>query len=184
LDLVLTVVFYICAVLAVVGGLAAALAPVASWRLVGLLAVAVGAAGVLVSLSAGFAALVALVCLGGSTLLLGGLDLRSSRPEAAAGRGVGGRRIAGGATASLPSAHLPSGLSAQLGGIAAALLLVVFLVVAVGVGFASGASAGSVFDAAALGRALLGRDALALEAAGVGLATALAFGAAARSRRP
>jgi NADH-quinone oxidoreductase subunit J len=161
-DVVLTIVFFLCAILAVAGAVGAALGPAASWRLVGLLALAVGAAGVLASFSAGFAAVVALVCLGASAVLLGTAD---AAPVTAGLRG---------------SAALP----AQAGAVAAALLLAILVVVALGGTFAGGAHAGPAFDAAALGRAFFGRDALALEAVGATLTAALAVGALARSRRP
>jgi hypothetical protein len=160
-DVAVTIVFFLSAILAVAGAVGAALGPAASWRLVGLLALAVGAAGVLASLSAGFAAVVALVCLGASALLLGSTDASAS------GAGFRG----------------PGALSAQVGAVAAALLLVILLVVALRGTFAAGGHAGSAFDAVALGRAFFGRDALALEAVGATLTAALAVGALARSRR-
>jgi len=64
LHLVLTIVFYAFAILAVVGALAAALSATASHRLLGLIGVAVGTAGVLISFSVRIVALVALVCRG------------------------------------------------------------------------------------------------------------------------
>lgn len=157
MDVVLTIVFFLCAILAVAGAVGTALGPAAPWRLLGLLALAVGAAGVLASFSAGFAALVALVCLGASAVLLGPTDATTPR-----------------ASGSLP---------AQVGAVAAALLLVILLVVALRGTFAGVAHAGPAFDAVALGRALFGRDALALEAVGAALTAALAVGALARSRR-
>jgi NADH:ubiquinone oxidoreductase subunit 6 (subunit J) len=156
-DVVLTIVFFLCAILAVAGAVGAALGPAAPWRLLGLLALAVGTAGVLASFSAGFAASIALVCLGASAVLLGPMD-----PAAARGQG---------------------GLSAQVGAAAAALLLVILLVVALRSTFAGVPHAGTAFDAVALGRAFFGRDALAVEAVGAALTAALAVGALARSRR-
>ncbi|HEY4026696.1 MAG TPA: hypothetical protein VGO86_09725 [Candidatus Dormibacteraeota bacterium] len=161
MDLVLTIVFLICAILAVAGALGASLGPSASWRQLGLLAVAVGTAGVLASLSAGFAALVAVVCLGASAVLL-------SAGVTGAPRGG----IFNGST-----------VSGQAGAVAAALLLLVLLVVAVRGTFAAGGSIGPGFDAAAVGRAFFTRDALALEAVGAMLTVALAAGAMARRRR-
>lgn len=69
MDLVLTIVFYGFAILAVVGALAAALSATASHRLLGLIGVAVGTAGVLISFSAWIVALPALIYLGASALL-------------------------------------------------------------------------------------------------------------------
>jgi NADH:ubiquinone oxidoreductase subunit 6 (subunit J) len=160
-DLVLTIVFLICATLAVAGALGASIGPSASWRQLGLLAMVVGTAGVLASLSAGFAALVALVCLGASVLLVG---------AGAAAPGRIGRR-------SVPT------VPAQAGAVAAALLLVVLLVVALRGTFAAGGGAGPGFDAAGVGRAFFGRDALSLEAVGATLTVALAAGAVTRGRR-
>jgi NADH:ubiquinone oxidoreductase subunit 6 (subunit J) len=163
LDLVLTIVFSTCAVLAVAGAVASTLGPRATWRLIGLLAVAVGVAGMLASLSAGFAALVALVALGASALLIGG--------AAVAEEAGGDRRPA-------------VGLAGQLGAVAAALLLAALIVVAVSGSFASGAGTGGAFDVATLGRLLFGRDALAVVGLGATLLVALAFGSVVRSRRP
>jgi NADH-quinone oxidoreductase subunit J len=160
-DVVLTIVFFLCAILAVAGAVGAALGPAAQWRLLGLLALAVGAAGVLASLSAGFAAVVALVCLAASAVLLGSTD---AAPVTSGPRGQ-------------------AALTAQIGAVAAALLLAILLVVAFGGTFARGGQAGSAFDAVALGRLFFGRDALALEAVGATLTAALALGALARSRR-
>jgi NADH:ubiquinone oxidoreductase subunit 6 (subunit J) len=165
-DLVLTIVFFLCAILAVAGALGASLVPDASWRLLGLLVMAVGTAGVLAALSAGFAALVALVALVAAAVLVG---------SAGAGGLAGAARL----RFDIPAATL----SAQVGAVAAALLLAVLLVVAVAGTFAAGAHSGGVFDAAAVGRVFFGRDALALEAVGATLTAALAVGAAARSRR-
>jgi NADH:ubiquinone oxidoreductase subunit 6 (subunit J) len=160
-DLVLTIVFFICAILAVAGALGASFGPTASWRLLGLLGVAAGTAGVLVGLSAAYAALVVLVCLGASAVLVAGTAPGPVR-EAAAGR------------AALPG---------QMGAAAAALLLIILLVVAVRGSFATGVGLASSFDPAALGRVLFGRDAVAVEAVGAALTAALGAGALAWSRR-
>jgi hypothetical protein len=160
LDVLLTIVFSVCAVLAVAGALAAAVLPAGPPRLVGLLGVAVGTAGVLATLSAGFVALVALVSLGASALLLGA-----------------GAADAG--TATRPWQEL----TGRLGAVAAVLLLAVLVFVAVRGSFAVGAYPGGSFGAGTLGRLLFGRDALAVEAVGVALALALAFGGLTWSRR-
>jgi NADH:ubiquinone oxidoreductase subunit 6 (subunit J) len=169
LDLVLTLVFYGCAIVAVGGAVATALAP-APARSLGPLAVAIGAAGLLASLSAGFAALVALVCLGASAVLLGGHELRADQ----AGRPAGSVR------ASLAPADLP----AQLGAAAAALLVAVLLVIAFGGVFAPSGGGEGPFGASAVGRALFGRDALAAEAVGAALLVGLGAAAITRGRRP
>jgi NADH:ubiquinone oxidoreductase subunit 6 (subunit J) len=160
-DIVLTVVFFLCAILAVAGALGASLAPAASWRLPGLLALALGTAGVLAAFSASIAAVVALVSLVAAALLLcraGAVPVRDGDLRMAA-------------------------RPAQVGGVASALLLAVLLAVAVGGTFAASGPAGTGFDPGALGRAFFGRDALALEAVGAMLMAALAVGAAARGRR-
>jgi len=162
LDLVLTIVFYLGALLAVAGALVAALARRGPARLAGMLGLAVGGAVALAGLGAGFAAVTALVCLGGSALVIGG------------------------AGASLPAAG-GGDQAAQLNLGAAVLLFAALAVVAVG-----GAAAGSFatgggaagFEATAVGRLLFGRDALASEAAGAALLVALAAGAAAWRQRP
>jgi hypothetical protein len=164
LDLVLTVVFSGCAILAVAGALAAGLAPVPSWRPLGLLAVAVGASGLLLSLSATLAAPTALVALGGIALMAAGGE-PGPAPRAAA-----------------PPRAAVAGLTApvQVGVAGVVLLLAVLLVIAFGGQFAAGAGGGSFASA---GRVLFARDALAAEAVGASLLVALAAGAAAWSRR-
>lgn len=172
MDVALTIVFFLCAILAVAGAVGAALGPAAQWRLLGLIVLALGTAGVLASLSAGFAAVVALVCLAASAVLLGSMDAVPATR--------GGRRAAAEPVAA-PGGR--AALSAQIGAVAAAALLVILLVVAFGTTFARGGRAGSAFDAVGLGRVFFGRDALALEAVGATLTAALAVGALARSRR-
>lgn len=108
MDLVLTIVLYIFAILAVGAAFAAALAPTASWRLVSLIGLAVGTAGVLISFSAWFVALVALISLGASAPLIGGGEERLP------------------ALRTLPLA----GPWPSVGGLAAGLLLVALVVVA------------------------------------------------------
>jgi NADH:ubiquinone oxidoreductase subunit 6 (subunit J) len=160
LDLVLTIVFYVSSILAVAGALATALLPAGVRGLAGLLAVAVGTAGVLVSLSAGFVALVALVCLGAAALLLGRQTTPVTDPSAA-----------------------PRTLSAQIGAVAAGLLVLVLVYVALRGTYVAAPFTGDGFGISALGRAFFGRDALAMEAVGAMLLVALAFGAAALGRR-
>jgi hypothetical protein len=175
LDVVVTIVFYGCAIAAAVGAIAAALAPAPSWRLFGLLGVAVGAAGLLLTFEAGFAALLALVCLGASSVLVGAGGPGPARAEPVAGSPRVGRRRLG-----LPGGDVP----AQFGAAGAALLLAVLLVIALGGSFASGGGGQGPFAAVAVGRALFGRDALATEAVGASLLVALMVGALAWSRRP
>src|SRR2546428_6308422 len=73
LDTTLTIIFYAFSGLAIAGSLAATVMP--ARRGISLMAVAVGVAGALASLSAGFAALLALVALGACALLIGWLPL-------------------------------------------------------------------------------------------------------------
>jgi hypothetical protein len=161
LDLVLTIVFSIGAVLAGGGALAVALVPVPAWRPLGLLAVAAGSALALLGLSAWVAAAVALACLLASGLLAAGATERAGQTET-------GRLT-----------------QTQVGALAGALLVIVLLVIAVAGGltgaFASGGSAS--LDPTALGRALFDRDALAVVAVGAAILVGLAGGAVVRRRR-
>src|SRR4029077_13095288 len=68
--------FYVSAALSVAGGLSVAFLPGRSQRGLSLGVVAIGVAGIYLSLSAGFAALVALVCVGGCAVLLAGSTYR------------------------------------------------------------------------------------------------------------
>jgi NADH:ubiquinone oxidoreductase subunit 6 (subunit J) len=166
LDTTLTIIFYVCSGLAIAGSLVATLAP-ARWRGPSLLAVAVGTAGALAALSAGFAALLVLVALGACGLLIGGLpaDDPAGRPARPAGRGRAG-----------------PGLATTLGAVMPVLLMAVLLYAVWRGGFAGDHYPGGWFGAAALGRAFFGRDALALEAAAGMLLVGLAGGAVARGR--
>jgi NADH:ubiquinone oxidoreductase subunit 6 (subunit J) len=166
LDLVLTIVFYTFAILAVVGALVAALAPTASLRLMGLIGVAVGTAGVMISLSAWLVALISLVCLGASAFLVaGGREVRAASPT--------------------PSAWFrEAGFGTQAGVVAAALLLVLLALVAAGGSFSRGGSGTAGIGVASLGRILFARDALAVEAAGAAAMIAMAMAAAVRGGRP
>lgn len=166
MDLVLTIVFYTFAILAVVGALVAALAPAASLRLIGLIGVAVGTAGVMISLSAWWVALIALVCLGASAFLV-----------------AGGREVR--AASATPSAWFrEAGFGTQVGVVAAALLLVLLALVATGGSFSRGGSGTAGIGVASLGRILFARDALAVEAAGAAAMIAMAMAAAVRGGRP
>lgn len=163
MDLVLTIVFYLFAILAVAGALAASLVSASAWRLTGLIALAIGTAGVLVTFSAWLVALVALACLGASALLVGGgRDVRAAATGVRAGLLTGGVATLAGAAATL-------------------VLLVLLIVVAVGGSFATG---GGSPGAAAVGRVLFTRDALAAEAVGAAVLVATAGGAMARRWRP
>lgn len=165
MDLVLTIVFYAFAILAVVGVLAAALSATVSWRLLGLIGVAVGTSGVLFSLSAWLVALLALVCLGASALLVGG-----------------GREVRGVAPA-LRTGLREAGPATLAGVAAAALLFVLLMLVAAGGSFEKAGSGSAEVTPSVLGRAFFARDALAVEAVGAAVMVALAAGALVRGRR-
>jgi NADH:ubiquinone oxidoreductase subunit 6 (subunit J) len=161
LDVLVSIAFYFCAGLALAGALASALSGAASpWRAAGLFAVAIGTAGVLASLSAGFAALVNLVCLTGAALLLGG---RRGLPATGRGGAAGSRMVA------------------QVGAVVAAVLFGVLAYAAVRGSFVRGSYPGGWFGAAAVGRLFFSRDAMALQA--VGFSVLVAFAGVAYGRR-
>lgn len=157
MDALTSILYYACAAVAVAGALAAAVLPGAAARGYGLLAFAIGTAGLLATLSAGFAAVCALVAFGACALLLGARTLpltREPRP----------------------------GLAVQLGGVTAALLLAALLYTGWRADFATGSYPGGAFGSAALGRLFFGRDAVAVEAVGGLLLVALVVaGSALRS---
>jgi NADH:ubiquinone oxidoreductase subunit 6 (subunit J) len=162
-DVLLTIAFYVCAGLALAGALSSALLSGASpWRLPALLAVAVGTTGVLASLSAGFAAVVTLVCLVTTAVLLSG-------PRAGAA-----------ALGAVKEHRWP----AQVGAVAAAGLFAALAYAAVRGDFVRGAYPGGWFGAAFLGRLLFTRDAIALQAVAFALLVGLLglTGIAARAR--
>lgn len=165
MDVLLTIVFYACAALALAGALASALLPTGSgWGAIGLLALALGTAGMLGSLSAGVAALVALASLGGAALLISG-------PAAAI-------------VPAVAAAREPR-WAAQIAAAAAAGLLVILIYAAFKSGFGHGSYPGGAFGADGLTRLFFSRDALPLEAVGFILLVALAGGVVSgRARRP
>ena len=144
-------IFYAFAAVTVAGGLLAALAD-GRLRALGVGLVAVGLAGLYADLDAGFAALVTLVAVGASALVL----LR-----AGAGRTV-------------PPLE-PGGLFNQLGAALAGIVFVVLAYIAFRGAYFSGFHAAGTFNTAALGRLLIDREALAVEA----VAAALLAGSAA-----
>ena len=165
MDTTLTISFYAFSGLAIAGSLAATVVP--ARRGISLLAVAVGVGGALASLSAGFAALLALVALGACALLIGGLPLDGTARPA---------RPAGGASRS-------PGAAAVLAALVPVLLLAALVYAAWRGDFATGSYPGGWFGAAALGRAFVGRDALAFDAVAAMLLVGLAGAAIARGRR-
>ena len=158
-----TLLFFICAAVAVAGAFVAALTyrdrPRAQ-RALGVLAVGDGAAGMFALLSAGFAAVVELVAAAGSALLLG---LTPAAP---------GLQRAG------------PGWSAQLAAAGCALLFAVLAFAAWRGGLASAAYPGGSLNTAAVARLLLDRDLLAGAAVGALLLVAVAGAATSwRARR-
>jgi NADH:ubiquinone oxidoreductase subunit 6 (subunit J) len=150
--------FYVSAALSVAGGLSVAFLPDRSRRGLSMAIVGLGVAGIYLSLSAGFAALVALVCYGGCALLLAGSTYRVVESS------IGG-------------------IWRQVGALAAAALMAVLAYSAYRGDFAHAAYFGGVFGSAALGRRLFAHDALATEAvAGLVLVALVGLGYAWRLR--
>jgi len=139
MDSLHTIGFYVSAALSVAGGLSVAFLPERPRRGLALAVVAIGIAGIYLSLSAGFAALIALVCYGGCALLLAGSAYRVLEPAV----GAGWR---------------------QAGAVGAAALMAVLVYAAYRGDFIRATYFGGDFGSAALGRQLFAHDALATEA--------------------
>ncbi len=148
--------FYVSAAISVAGGLSVAFLPDRVRRGMALGAVAIGVAGIYLSLSAGFAALVALACYGGCAVLLAGPAYRIV--ESVSGT-----------------------LWRQLGAIAAGALFVALAYAAYFSDFHGATYFGGDFGTAAIGRRLFSHDALASEAVAA-LALVALVGAAAAWR--
>jgi NADH:ubiquinone oxidoreductase subunit 6 (subunit J) len=146
--------FYVSAAVSVAGGLSVAFLGSRPRRGLALAVVAIGVAGIYLSLSAGFAALVALVCYGSCALLLAGSAYRAVEPLA-------GSRWR------------------QAGALGAAALMLLVAYAAYRADFVSAAYFGGWFGSAALGRSLFAHDALATEAVAALILVALAGGAVA-----
>jgi hypothetical protein len=155
LDTLHSVLFYAFAAVTVGGGLVAALMAGRA-RALGVATVAVGLTGLFVDLDAGFVALVTLVAMGASALLLLGLRAPSRAATAE---------------------EAPTGIAEQLGAALAGVGFLVLVYVAVRGAHFAGANLTGPINAAALGRLLAGRDALALEAVAAALLVAGAAGA-------
>jgi NADH:ubiquinone oxidoreductase subunit 6 (subunit J) len=145
--------FYASAAISVAGGLSVAFLPDRVRRGMALGAVAIGVAGLYLSLSAGFAALVALACYGGCAVLLAGPAYRMVEP-------------------------LTGSIWRQLGAIAAAAMLVALGYAAYFGNFHHRAYFGGDFGTAAIGRRLFAHDALATEAVAALVLVALVGAAA------
>jgi hypothetical protein len=139
LDALNSTLFYVFAAVAVIGALVAALGRTRTLGALGLLLVALGVALELADLSAGFAGLVVLV------LLLGAAALVLAAPAAA---------------------EAPFRRADNLGALAAALLFGALAYASYRGLYHWTGYPGGTFNAAALGRLLIGRDALGLIAVG------------------
>ncbi len=163
MDALHSALFYAFAALTLAGGLAVALLA-GERRLLSLLAVGVGLAGLYADLSAGFAAAAALVAYVACAALL----LRTLR-----------------AWPALEAAERePRGVLQQAGGLLAGAIFLVLAYAAYRGDFGTGFRAPGEINTSAIGRLLVGRDALALEAlAGAFLAAITAAAVTARVRR-
>jgi NADH:ubiquinone oxidoreductase subunit 6 (subunit J) len=139
MDSLHTIGFYVSTALSVAGGLSVAFLSDRSRRGLSLGVVAIGVAGIYLSLSAGFAAAVALICYGACAVILAGSAYRVVEPV------IGGRWR-------------------QAGAVAAALLMAVLAYAAYRGDFARATYFGGAIGSAALGRRLFAHDALATEA--------------------
>ncbi len=149
--------FYVSAALAGIGGLLLAFVR-GHWRRGGALGLmGLGVAGIYASLSAGFAAVIVLVCYGACALLVARPDYRSVE------QAVGDRWR-------------------QVGGLGAALLLAALAYAAYRGDFAHATFYGGAFGSVSVGRLLFAHDALATDAVG-GLVLAALVGAALAWRR-
>ena len=148
MDTLHSVLFYAFAAVLVAGGLVTALLA-GRTRAVGVAVVAVGLAGLYADLNAGFAAVVALLALGASAVILLRLQW------------VAGARV---------------GIGQQLGAVSAGAAFLVLAYVSFRFSYFPGSTFTGVFNAAALGRLLFGRDALATEAIAAALLVAAASG--------
>ena len=157
MDTLHSVLFYAFAAVTVGGGLVACLFGGRA-RALGIGAVAVGLAGLYADLDAGFAAVVTLVAVGASALLLLGLKPAVASDE-------------------------PAGTAQQVGAALAGAVILVLLYVAFQGRYHASAGLIGPFNAAAIGRLLAGRDALALEAVAAALLVAgVVGGLVARTR--
>ena len=150
MDTLHSVLFYAFAAVTVGGGLVTSLLGGRA-RALGVAAVAIGLAGLYADLDAGYVAIVTLVAVGASALLLLGLRSAAGLQE-------------------------PAGIAQQVGAVLAGAMFLVLLYVAFKARYFAGATFTGQFNAAALGRLLVGRDALALEAIAAALLVACGAG--------
>ena len=148
MDTLHSVLFYAFAAVTVAGGLVTALLG-GRPRALGVGAVAIGLAGLYADLNAGFAALVTLLALAAAAILLLRLE---------------------------PAPSTPAGIAQQIGAVLAGAAFLVLAYVSFSFTYFSGDNLTGTFNAAALGRLLFGRDALATVAIAAGLLVAAASG--------
>ena len=148
--------FYVSSGVLLIGGLGVAILPARRLRGMALGAAGIGLAGIYLSLEAGFAAVVALVCYAACALMVAGPRYRV-----------------------LDSAVSP--VWRQVGALGAAALLAVIAYSAFHADFVHASFAGGLFDARAVARLLLAHDVLATEA--VALLTLVAIAGAAAAWR-
>ena len=146
--------FYVSSGVSLAGGLGVALLSRRGQRGAAMAVVGLGLAGIYLSLSAGFAAAIALLCYAGCAALVAGPQYRS---------------LAG----------VTGPLWRQLGALGAAAMLVVLAYSAFRLDFAHADFNGGPFNAVAVGRLLFARDALPTEAIAALVLATLAGGAAA-----
>jgi NADH:ubiquinone oxidoreductase subunit 6 (subunit J) len=130
--------FYLSAALSVAGGLSVAFLPDRMRRGISLAVVAIGVAGIYLSLSAGLAAVVALICYGSCALILAGPAYRIVE-------------------------SVIGGPWRQLGALGAAALFAALAFAAYRGAFHHAGYFGGAFGSAALGRRLFAHDALATD---------------------
>ncbi|HKW40878.1 MAG TPA: NADH-quinone oxidoreductase subunit J [Gemmatimonadales bacterium] len=151
--------FYASSGISLAGGIGVALLPTRRQRGQGLGVAGIGLAGIFVSLSAGFAAAIALVCYFGAAWLIASPGYRS-----------------------MPGPSVTS-LWRQVGAVGAAGLLAILAYSAFRGDFAHATFYGGAFDAAAIGRLIFEHDAIAAEAVAVlGLVALVGATAAWRTR--
>src|SRR6202521_4733283 len=149
--------FYASAALCLAGGLSVAFLAGRSNRGLALAVTAVGVAGIYLSLSAGFAAVISLICYGACAWLLAAPRYRSVEP-------AGGARWR------------------QVGAVAAAALMALLAYAAFNGNFRPATYFGGAFGTASLGKVFFAHDALATEAVAALLLVALVGGAVAWRR--
>ena len=146
--------FYVSSGVSLAGGLGVALLPRRDQRGMAMAVAGLGLAGIYLSLSAGFAAAIALVCYAGCAALLARMQYR-------------------------PLESVTGPLWRQLGAVGAAAMLAVLAYSAFRFDFAHASFLGGAFNSVALGRLLFARDALPTEAVAALVLAALAGAAAA-----